>query len=95
MAPQVDTAGRSTGDGDSWYARSPERVTADLGVDPVGADRGAGGGVANGERPECAAGGEGQTWVSIVLVTAIPEEFAFRGVLLGSALRLWVHGVRA
>jgi membrane protease YdiL (CAAX protease family) len=27
--------------------------------------------------------------VSIVLVTAIPEEFAFRGVLLGSALRLW------
>ena len=27
--------------------------------------------------------------VSIVLVTVIPEEFAFRGVLLGSALRLW------
>jgi CAAX protease family protein len=27
--------------------------------------------------------------VSIVVVTAIPEEFAFRGVLLGSALRLW------
>ena len=27
--------------------------------------------------------------VSIVLFTAIPEEFAFRGVLLGSALRLW------
>jgi membrane protease YdiL (CAAX protease family) len=27
--------------------------------------------------------------VSILLVTAIPEEFAFRGVLLGSALRLW------
>ena len=27
--------------------------------------------------------------VSIVLLTAIPEEFAFRGVLLGSALRLW------
>ncbi len=26
---------------------------------------------------------------SIVLLTAIPEEFAFRGVLLGSALRLW------
>ena len=24
-----------------------------------------------------------------MLVTAIPEEFAFRGVLLGSALRLW------
>jgi hypothetical protein len=35
MALQVDTAGRSTGDGDSWYARSPERVAADLGVDPV------------------------------------------------------------
>jgi membrane protease YdiL (CAAX protease family) len=30
-----------------------------------------------------------ELWVSIVLVTAIPEEFAFRGVLLGSALRLW------
>jgi CAAX protease family protein len=27
--------------------------------------------------------------VSIVLLTAIPEEFAFRGVLLGSAPRLW------
>jgi len=26
---------------------------------------------------------------SIVLFTAIPEEFAFRGVLLGSGLRLW------
>jgi uncharacterized protein len=26
---------------------------------------------------------------SIVLLTAIPEELAFRGVLLGSALRLW------
>lgn len=27
--------------------------------------------------------------VSIVLLTAIPEELAFRGVLLGSAMRLW------
>ena len=27
--------------------------------------------------------------VSIVLLTAIPEEFAFRGVVLGSALKLW------
>jgi uncharacterized protein len=27
--------------------------------------------------------------VSILLLTAIPEEFAFRGVLLGSAVRLW------
>lgn len=27
--------------------------------------------------------------VSIILLTAIPEEFAFRGVLLGSALQLW------
>jgi CAAX protease family protein len=27
--------------------------------------------------------------VSILLLTAIPEEFAFRGVMLGSALRLW------
>jgi uncharacterized protein len=27
--------------------------------------------------------------VPIVLLTAIPEEFAFRGVLLGSGLRLW------
>jgi uncharacterized protein len=27
--------------------------------------------------------------VSIVLLTAIPEEFAFRGVLLGSGTRLW------
>jgi uncharacterized protein len=27
--------------------------------------------------------------VSIVLLTAIPEEFAFRGVMLGSALRMW------
>ena len=27
--------------------------------------------------------------VSIVLLTAIPEELAFRGILLGSALRLW------
>jgi uncharacterized protein len=27
--------------------------------------------------------------VSIVLLTAIPEEFAFRGVLLGSAVRMW------
>jgi membrane protease YdiL (CAAX protease family) len=27
--------------------------------------------------------------VPIVLLTAIPEEFAFRGVLLGSAVRLW------
>ncbi len=27
--------------------------------------------------------------VSIVLLTAVPEEFAFRGVLLGSALKLW------
>ncbi len=27
--------------------------------------------------------------ISILLLTAIPEEFAFRGVLLGSALRLW------
>jgi membrane protease YdiL (CAAX protease family) len=30
-----------------------------------------------------------QLGVSIVLLTAIPEELAFRGVLLGSALRLW------
>lgn len=27
--------------------------------------------------------------VSLVLLTAIPEEFAFRGVLLGSGLRMW------
>ena len=27
--------------------------------------------------------------ISIVLLTAIPEELAFRGILLGSALRLW------
>jgi uncharacterized protein len=27
--------------------------------------------------------------VSLVLLTAIPEEFAFRGVLLGSGLKLW------
>ena len=27
--------------------------------------------------------------VSIVLLTAIPEEFAFRGILLGSALKRW------
>jgi membrane protease YdiL (CAAX protease family) len=27
--------------------------------------------------------------VPVVLLTAIPEEFAFRGVLLGSAVRLW------
>ena len=27
--------------------------------------------------------------VSILLLTSVPEEFAFRGVLLGSALRLW------
>jgi uncharacterized protein len=27
--------------------------------------------------------------VSIVLLTAVPEEFAFRGALLGSGLRLW------
>jgi uncharacterized protein len=27
--------------------------------------------------------------VSIVLLTAIPEEFAFRGVLLGSAVKMW------
>ena len=27
--------------------------------------------------------------VTVVLLTAIPEEFAFRGVLLGSAVRLW------
>ena len=27
--------------------------------------------------------------MSIILLTAIPEEFAFRGVLLGSALQLW------
>ena len=27
--------------------------------------------------------------ISIVLLTAIPEEFAFRGVLLGSGVRLW------
>jgi uncharacterized protein len=30
-----------------------------------------------------------QLGVSIILLTAIPEEFAFRGVLLGSGLRLW------
>jgi uncharacterized protein len=30
-----------------------------------------------------------QLGVSLVLLTAIPEEFAFRGVLLGSGLRLW------
>jgi membrane protease YdiL (CAAX protease family) len=30
--------------------------------------------------------------VSILLLTAIPEELAFRGVLLGSALRLWGPG---
>jgi membrane protease YdiL (CAAX protease family) len=30
-----------------------------------------------------------QLAVSILLLTAVPEEFAFRGVLLGSALRLW------
>jgi uncharacterized protein len=30
-----------------------------------------------------------ELWVPIVLLTAIPEEFAFRGVLLGSGLRLW------
>jgi len=27
--------------------------------------------------------------VTVVLLTAVPEEFAFRGVLLGSAVRLW------
>ena len=27
--------------------------------------------------------------MSILLLTSVPEEFAFRGVLLGSALRLW------
>jgi CAAX protease family protein len=27
--------------------------------------------------------------VSIVLLTSIPEEFAFRGILLGSALKMW------
>ena len=27
--------------------------------------------------------------VDVVLLTAIPEEFAFRGVLLGSAVVLW------
>ena len=27
--------------------------------------------------------------VNVVLLTAVPEEFAFRGVLLGSAVRLW------
>src|SRR5262249_38528109 len=30
-----------------------------------------------------------QVGVSVVLLTAIPEEFAFRGVLLGSGRRLW------
>jgi membrane protease YdiL (CAAX protease family) len=30
--------------------------------------------------------------VSILVLTTIPEEFAFRGVLLGSALRLWGTG---
>jgi membrane protease YdiL (CAAX protease family) len=30
--------------------------------------------------------------VSIVLLTAIPEELAFRGLLLGSGLRLWGSG---
>jgi uncharacterized protein len=30
-----------------------------------------------------------QLGVPIVLLTAIPEEFAFRGVLLGSALKMW------
>jgi membrane protease YdiL (CAAX protease family) len=29
--------------------------------------------------------------MSVVLLTAIPEEFAFRGVLLGSGLKLWGH----
>ena len=33
--------------------------------------------------------------VPIVLLTAIPEELAFRGVLLGSALRMGAHGARA
>ncbi len=31
----------------------------------------------------------GELIVSVTLVTAVPEELAFRGVLLGSALRLW------
>lgn len=30
-----------------------------------------------------------ELWLSILLLTAIPEEFAFRGVLLGSAARRW------
>jgi uncharacterized protein len=33
--------------------------------------------------------------VSIVLLTAIPEEFALRGVLLGSALKMWVENGRS
>ena len=30
-----------------------------------------------------------ELWLSILLLTAIPEEFAFRGVLLGAAVKLW------
>jgi P-type Ca2+ transporter type 2C len=35
MAVQVDTAGSSARAGDRWYARSPDEVAAELGVDPA------------------------------------------------------------
>ncbi len=35
MAVEVGTAGRPAAAGDGWYARSPEQVAADLGVDPA------------------------------------------------------------
>jgi len=35
MAVQVDTAGSPTPAGGSWYARTPDAVAADLGVDPA------------------------------------------------------------
>ena len=35
MTVHVDVTGRPAEVGDNWYARSPEQVAADLGVDPV------------------------------------------------------------
>jgi hypothetical protein len=46
MAVQVETAGPPAAAGDNWYARSPEQVAADLGVDPAA-------GLPSRRRPGC------------------------------------------
>ncbi len=90
MAVQADTAGPPTAAGDNWYARSPEQVAADLGVDPaVGLSAGRAAGLleANGpnalpeERPKpgwLRFAGEYRSYMQIILVAAAVVSLAIK-----------------